>query len=276
MHFSFEKERIRRKIYPKGGLDLKVGVFDSGVGGLTVLRAIKEKFPNLDLYYLGDTARVPYGSKSPETVVRYSLDCAEFLSERSVDVLVVACNTASSYALDVLRNTLPIPVVGVVEPGVKRALSVTKGRVGVIGTSATIRSGAYQRKLRDAGVEVLSRACPLFVPLVEEGLVEGDIAERVVKLYLEEFREGKVDTLILGCTHYPLLKDTIQKFLGNVNVVDSSDAVAEELSLLVEDEGSGRVELFFTDMSQNLNRLIELILGRKLEPEIVSEWVHRA
>ncbi len=255
---------------------MKVGVFDSGVGGLTVLRAIKEKFPNLDLYYLGDTARVPYGSKSPETVVRYSLDCAEFLSERSVDVLVVACNTASSYALDVLRNTLPIPVVGVVEPGVKKALSVTKGKVGVIGTSATIRSGAYQRKLRDAGVEVLSRACPLFVPLVEEGLVEGDIAERVVKLYLEEFREGKVDTLILGCTHYPLLKDTIQKFLGNVNVVDSSDAVAEELSLLVEDEGSGKVELFFTDMSQNLNRLIELILGRKLEPEIVSEWVHRA
>lgn len=250
-------------------------MFDSGVGGLSVLRAIREKFSSIDLYYLGDTARVPYGTKSPDTVIRYSIECAEFLSERSVDVLVVACNTASSYALETLTTMLTIPVLGVVEPGVRKALSLTKGRVGVIGTSATIKSEAYQHRLREAGVEVFSKACPLFVPLVEEGLVEGDITERVVEFYLKEFREKGIDTLILGCTHYPLLKNTIKSFLRGTEVVDSSDAVAEELSSLVKDEGQGAIELFFTDRSQNLEDLIELILGDRLKPEILSDWTHR-
>jgi glutamate racemase len=255
---------------------LKVGIFDSGVGGLTVLRAIREMFPKVEILYLGDTARVPYGTKSPETVVRYSMECAEFLLEKSVDVLVVACNTASSYALDTLRDNLSIPVVGVVEPGVRKALSLTKGKVGVIGTSATIRSGVYQKKLEEAGAEVLSRDCPLFVPLVEEGLVEGEITERVVELYLGEFKERGIDTLILGCTHYPLLKGVIRRFLPGVQVVDSSDAVAEELEGLVRDEGEGRTELFFTNRSQNLDQLIEIILGERLKPCVVSDGVHRA
>ncbi|RLJ71300.1 glutamate racemase [Hydrogenivirga caldilitoris] len=255
---------------------MKIGVFDSGVGGLTVLRAIRKRFSRVDIYYLGDTARVPYGTKSPETVIRYSLECAEFLSERSIDVLVVACNTASSYALDTLRATLSVPVIGVVEPGVTKALSCTRGIVGVIGTSATIKSNAYQSRLKAAGVEVYSKACPLFVPLVEEGLLEGEITQRVIEMYLKEFKDIGIDTLILGCTHYPLLKGAIQEFLGNVEVVDSSDAVAEELSCIVRDEGNAKTELFFTDMSQNLENLIEVILGNKLQPKILKEWAHRA
>ncbi len=254
---------------------MRVGIFDSGVGGLTVLRSIRERFPSLDIVYLGDTARVPYGNRSPDTVIRYSLECAGFLVEKEIDVLVVACNTASSYALDTLSRELFIPVVGVVSPGVKTALSMTSGRVGVIGTSATIRSGSYQKALKRYGVDVFAKACPLFVPLVEEGLVEGDIAERIVELYLKELKDVGVDTLILGCTHYPLLKGVIERFMEGTKVVDSSEAVARELDNLVTDTGEGRTELYFTDRSQNLERLIELILGKAVLPNIVSEGIHK-
>ena len=250
-------------------------MFDSGVGGLTVLRAIRDRFSSLDLVYLGDTARVPYGNKSRETVIRYSLECAEFLVSKGVEVLVVACNTASSQALEALRDSLDIPVIGVVEPGVKKALSYTRGRVGVIGTRATVRSGAYQSLLEGSGVEVFSKACPLFVPLVEEGLLEGEIAEKVVEMYLLEFKEKRVDTLILGCTHYPLLKGLIQRFLPDTNVVDSSEAVASELDGLVKDEGSGKTELYFTDRSQNLESLIEIILGEPTEVRVLTEGLSR-
>ena len=254
---------------------MKVGVFDSGVGGLTVLRAIRDRFRNLDLVYLGDTARVPYGNKSRETVVRYSLECAEFLISKGVEVLVVACNTASSQAIEALRDNLDVPVLGVVEPGVRKALESTKGRVGVIGTQATIKSGAYQRLLEGSGVEVFSKACPLFVPLVEEGLLEGEIPEKVVAMYLQEFRDKGIDTLILGCTHYPLLKKLIQDFLPGVKVVDSSEAVAVELESVVRNEGSGKTELYFTDRSQNLNRLLEIILGKPAEACILEEDLSR-
>lgn len=250
-------------------------MFDSGVGGLTVLRAIRERFGSVDLVYLGDTARVPYGNKSKETVVRYSLECAEFLISKGVEALVVACNTASSQAIDALRDNLDIPVLGVVEPGVRKALQFTKGMVGVIGTQATIRSGAYQKLLEEAGVEVISKACPLFVPLVEEGLLDGEITRGVVSMYLEGFKKRCVDTLILGCTHYPLLKGPIQDFLPEVVVVDSSEAVAAELGALIENEGSGRTELYFTDRSQNLDTLIRIILGEPVDANIVSEGVHR-
>jgi glutamate racemase len=204
---------------------LNIGVFDSGVGGLTVLRAIRKRFPHVNLFYLGDTARVPYGTRSPETVIRYSLECAEFLMGKDIDILVVACNTASSYALKELRNALPIPVKGVVEPGVKKALEVTKGKVGIIGTRATITSGAYQNLLQVNGIDVHAHACPLFVPLVEEGITEGPIAESVVRHYLRGFKEAGIDTLILGCTHYPLLKGVISRFLEGVEVIDSSEAI---------------------------------------------------
>ncbi len=252
---------------------LKVGVFDSGVGGLTVLRALRNTLPSVDLIYLGDTARVPYGGRSRETVIRYSLECAEFLSSQGIDALVVACNTASSYAVDDLSKNLDIPVVGVVEPGVKSAVAVSKGKVGVIGTSATINSGTYQRLLRDHGVEVLSKACPLFVPLVEEGVLAGEIVDRVVDMYLRDLKEAGVDTLILGCTHYPLLKTSIQKFMEGVNIVDSSRSVAEVLKEIIPNEGDGGLELFFTDRSQNLDKLIEIAFGDKVEPNIIQEGV---
>ncbi len=238
---------------------MRVGIFDSGVGGLTVLGAIRKLFPQVDIVYLGDTARVPYGNRSPETVIRYSLECADFLLGRDIDVLVVACNTASSYSLDALSEFSDVPVVGVVEPGVKEALRHTEGRVGVIGTRATVKSGSYQRLLRSFGAQVFAKSCPLFVPLVEEGLLEGEITERVARMYLEELK-GKIDTLILGCTHYPLLKPVIRKVLDGIHIVDSSEAVAKELLDLVEDEGSGATELFFTDNYQNLEEIIERIL----------------
>jgi len=249
---------------------LKVGVFDSGVGGLTVLKAIRKRFPNLDLIYLGDTARVPYGNRSPETVIRYSLECAGFLMERGIDVLVVACNTASSYAIDELKKSFPVPVIGVVEPGVREAVRVSRGKVGVIGTRATVKSGSYQRLLKEAGLEVIAKACPLFVPLVEEGIVEGDIAESVVRMYLEDFRRLGVDTLILGCTHYPLLKGVISKVLDGVHIVDSSEAVARDLDGVVLDEGEGTTEVYFTDRSQDLERIVELIMGERIQPVLVE------
>ncbi len=252
---------------------MKVGIFDSGVGGLTVLKAVRSMFPRLDIVYVGDTARVPYGNRSPQRVVRYSLECARFLMDKGVEVLVVACNTASSYAVDTLKTTLGIPVLGVVEPGVKKAIEETSGRVGVIGTTATIRSGAYQRELIKRGIEVFSKACPLFVPLVEEGLLEGEITRRVVDMYLRELRSSGIDTLILGCTHYPLLKKEIGDYMRGVKIIDSSDAVAQALESMVRDEGNASTELFFTDESQNLTYLVELILGSKFEPQIVSQLV---
>lgn len=242
---------------------------------MTVLRAIRNRFSRIDLIYLGDTARVPYGNKSKETVIRYSIECAEFLMSKGIDVLVVACNTASSQALDVLREKLEVPVLGVVEPGVKKALEVTRGKVGVIGTRSTIRSEAYQKLLRKAGVEVFSKACPLLVPLVEEGLLDGEITRGVVRMYLEELKEQGIDTLILGCTHYPLLKGPIQDFLPSVAIVDSSDTVAAELEPLVHNEGSARTELYFTDKSQNLEDLIRIILGELREVSLLPTDVVR-
>ncbi|HIQ30872.1 MAG TPA: glutamate racemase [Aquifex aeolicus] len=248
---------------------MRIGIFDSGVGGLTVLKAIRDRYAEADIIYLGDTARVPYGNKSEETVIRYSMECADFLLSKGIDILVVACNTASSYAINPLRERFSIPVVGVVKPGVKLALSLTNGRVGVIGTLTTIRSGSYQIPLKEAGVEVFARACPLLVPLVEEGLFEGEIVRKVVSMYLKDLK-GKIDTLILGCTHYPLLKNVIQDFLGDVLIVDSSKAVACELEGFVKGGGGAKTELFFTDMSPNLPTLVEIILGQPLEIKAVS------
>lgn len=249
---------------------MKIGVFDSGIGGLTVLRSLICLYPKVDFVYLGDTARVPYGNKSAQTVIRYSMECAEFLMGEGIDLLVVACNTASSYALKTLRETLSVPVFGVIEPGVKRALEVTKGRVGVIGTKATISSNAYRELLESKGVKVFQKACPLFVPLVEEGLVEGNLVEGIVKHYLEELKEKSVDTLILGCTHYPLLKPVIESFMGEeVKVIDSAMTLAFEVKPFVLDEGSSSLHIYFTDLSPSLEDLIEFILGKVQKPELV-------
>ena len=246
---------------------MKIGIFDSGVGGLTVLKAIRNRYKNVDIVYLGDTARVPYGIKSKETVIRYSLECANFLIDEGIELLVVACNTASAYSIEVLKEKLNIPVFGVIEPGVEEALRSSKTKkIGVIGTQATIKSNSYQEKLSKKGAKVYAKACPLFVPLVEEGLIKGDITRKVIEYYLKDFKNNGVDTLILGCTHYPLLKEEISNFLEKVKVIDSSEAVSKSLENFIKDEGSSSLRLFFTDFSQNLEFLIELILGEKHEP----------
>ncbi len=251
---------------------MKIGVFDSGVGGLTVLKALRDKYTEVDFVYLGDTARVPYGNKSAQTVIRYSLEGAEFLLSEGVDLLIIACNTASSYALDVLRENISIPVFGVIEPGVRRALETTKNRrVGVIGTKATVSSDAYGRLLRSKGIEVFQKACPLFVPLVEEGILNGDIAQRIVEYYLTELKDKDIDTLILACTHYPLLKPVIEEFMGeSVKVVDSAESTALEITPFVERSGSSSLSLYFTDHSPSLNFLIELILGEPIDYKLLT------
>jgi len=207
-----------------------IGIFDSGVGGLTVLKEVVRVLPQEDTIYLGDTARVPYGSKSPETVIRYSRQIARYLLGRDVKLLVVACNTASAVALATLKQELSIPIVGVIEPGARAAVQATvSGKVGVIGTAATIGSSAYTKAIKriNPDIEVVTRACPLFVPLAEEGWVDNEVARLTARAYLGGLREQGVDTLVLGCTHYPILKGTIAEVMGpDVTLVDSAEQTA--------------------------------------------------
>ncbi len=209
----------------------RIGICDSGVGGLTVQRAILDALPTVDTVYLGDTARVPYGTRSAETVIQYSLRNARLLARQGIDLLVVACNTASAVALPALRAELPFPVLGVVEPGARAAARATRrGRIGVIGTQGTVASGAYQAALRRErpDAEVIARACPLFVPLAEEGWTDpGDeVVRGIVHRYLAPVRDAGVDTLVLGCTHYPLLERAIAAELPGIRLVDSARAIA--------------------------------------------------
>lgn len=219
---------------------LPVGVFDSGIGGLTVAREIMRQMPNEKIVYFGDTARVPYGNKSRETVRKYSEQIVRFLLSQEVKAIVVACNTASAYALPEIEKHCPVPIIGVVEPGAKTAAGITKvGRIGVIGTSATVSSGIYteciRRILPDA--QVLGRACPLFVPLVEEGLWEDPVTEEIARRYLQELMDEGIDTLILGCTHYPLIRRTIGKVVGeSVQLVNPAYETARELQQLLARE----------------------------------------
>jgi glutamate racemase len=252
-----------------------IGVFDSGVGGLTVLKALMERLPHESTLYLGDTARVPYGTKSGEVVTRYSLKNAQFLLERGIKLLVVACNTASAVALPALSAALPVPVLGVIAPGARAALRRTKGGgVGVIGTPGTIRSGAYQRELLAAepGVRVKARACPLFVPLAEEGWTGGDVPLLVAREYLTEFARDGVDTLVLGCTHYPLLKGVIAEVVGpRVALVDSAEATAEAVEALLTESralaptGSTTAHGYFvTDVPERFVEVGARFLGRPI------------
>ncbi|MFZ5471170.1 MAG: glutamate racemase [Myxococcota bacterium] len=251
-----------------------IGVFDSGVGGLTVLKALTERLPQESTVYLGDTARVPYGTKSPEVVTRYSLQNAEFLLARRIKLLVVACNTASAVALPELKAKLGIPVLGVIEPGAQTAAKLSRsGVIGVVGTWGTVSSGAYQRALEAArpGVQVKARACPLFVPLAEEGWVNGEVPRLVTTEYLSEFAHG-IDTLVLGCTHYPLLRGVIGEVVGpKVALVDSAEATAEAAAQLLADAdllatGLRAVErhYFVTDVPERFLAVGERFLGRPL------------
>jgi len=245
----------------------RIGIFDSGVGGLTVQKAILARLPGLDTVYLGDTARVPYGSKSPEVVTQYSLRNARFLVAREIELLVVACNTASAVALPALREALAIPVLGVVEPGARVAARASRtGRIGVIGTASTVASGAYQRAIAAArpGADVFAMACPLLVPLAEEGWTDPDdeVVRLVARRYLAPFLEARVDTLVLGCTHYPLLKGAIGRELPGVTLVDSADAIADEVAAQVgPGDGVAQHRFFVTDTPARFLGVAERFLG---------------
>ncbi len=233
-----------------------IGIFDSGLGGLTVQSEITKLLPGEDTIYLGDTARVPYGTKSAETVTRYSIEIADFLTTLNIKILVVACNTASAYAIEALSDKLDIPVVGVIKPGAMSAVRATKAKkIGVIGTEGTIRSGAYVQAVKeiDPDIEVQVKACPLFVPLVEEGFLDSEITELAAREYLALFTDGALDALVLGCTHYPLLKGVISKTLGpGVSLIDSAEATAAEVGRVLKErallnDGEGTHRFFVTD-----------------------------
>ena len=218
-----------------------IGVFDSGVGGLTVAREIMRQIPDERIVYFGDTARVPYGSKSPNTIIRYSRQIIRFLRTKNVKAIVVACNTASAFALETIKPELDIPIIGVVKPGAKVAAQTTQnGKIGVIGTEGTIRSEIYTKTIHrgNKDAQVMGRACPLFVPLVEEGWIKDPVTVAVAERYLQPFKESDIDTLILGCTHYPLLRSTVREIMGEgVNLVNPAYETAVELRRLLAEQG---------------------------------------
>lgn len=254
--------------------DAPIGVFDSGFGGLTVVREIMRQIPNEKIVYFGDTARVPYGSKSKETITRFSRQIAHFLQTQNVKTIVVACNTASAYALDELEKEIDIPIIGVVKPGAKVAADVTKnGKIGVIATNATIGSEIYTTYIREIKpeVSVTGKACPLFVPLVEEGLLEDPVTDEIASRYLLELIDIDIDTLILGCTHYPLIRNTIQRVVGDkVTLVNPAYETARELKLLLEkqgllqdrkpDLGENRYQFFVSDGAEKFKTFANSIL----------------
>ncbi len=236
-----------------------IGVFDSGIGGLTVVKALRDLLPNEKIFYLGDTARVPYGGKSASTVERYSLEMTDMLVDEGVKTIVIACNSASAVALPKLEKTLSVPVVGVIKPGAQAAIAATRNRhIGVIGTRATIKSGAYERALRelDPKIDISARACPLLVPFIEEGWLEDDLTDQIIARYLEPLVREGVDTLVLGCTHYPLLIDALSRALGDrVKLVDSAHNCATAVEELLDRQQlrtpsgtSGGLEVALTDL----------------------------
>lgn len=252
-----------------------IGIFDSGIGGLTVLREIRREVPGEDLVYFGDTAHVPYGTKSKETITKFSIDIMKFLQHFDVKLVVVACNTASSLALDTLKDKFPIPTIGVIEPGAREAVAKTKnGRIGVIGTKATIGSGAYETAIKriDEDAHVYSQACPLFVPFVEEGWLDGEVVSKVAHTYLEQLQSFDIDTLILGCTHYPLLADAIRRILGDgVTLVNSAEETAKEARRLLAElklsetpSRSQKTYFYVSDEPEQFRTLGERFLGTSI------------
>lgn len=258
-----------------------IGVFDSGIGGLTVLREITRLLPAENTIYLGDTARVPYGSKSKETVERYSFEVANFLLKHGIKMLVAACNTASAYAVPRLKKELNIPVIGVIEPGAMAAVKATRiKKIGVIGTEGTIRSSAYTSAIKALRpeAETFTKACPLFVPLVEEGWANDRVTAMVAERYLGELKTSGIDTLVLGCTHYPLLKDTIGDVMGeDVTLIDSAASTAEEVKRilmetgLLNGSGHGSHRFFVTDSPERFLTVGRRFFGDRLEGAELAE-----
>jgi glutamate racemase len=253
---------------------LSIGMFDSGIGGLTVLKEVKKLLPSEHILYLGDSARLPYGNKSPQTITKYALESAIFLLTKGIKILVIACNTSSALALDILKKKLPIPVLGVIYPAAVEAVQYTKTKkIGVIGTKATINSMAYGKAIHklDPQIEVLAKPCPLFVPIVEEGLENDKIAVYMAKKYLKDIQHSGIDTLVMGCTHYPILEHVIEKVMGrNVTIVNTGRETAKEVKQSLEEKGilnnagKGGCEYFVTDSPDTFRE----IGGRFLREEI--------
>ncbi len=253
-----------------------IGIFDSGIGGLTVLKEVRVQMPAEEIVYFGDTAHLPYGTKSKETITKFSLDNVQFLNSFNTKMVIVACNTASSLSLDALKERSSIPIIGVIEPGARQALSKTKnGRIGIIGTKATIGSGSYEANLKrfDSGVKVYSEACPLFVPFVEEGWLEGEVVEKVAKTYLSPLKAFGIDTLILGCTHYPLLTEVIQNIIGDkVQLINSAKETAKEAAELLSklnaqnqaQDTRSETQFYVSDEPEQFRVLGERFLGRPI------------
>lgn len=257
-----------------------IGVFDSGLGGLTSVRELMRVLPNESIIYFGDTARLPYGSKSRTTVTRFAVEIASFLVRQNVKCLLVACNTASSYALETLTGRLDIPVTGVIQPAVDKAVTGSPhGRIGVIGTLGTVSSLAYPNAIEKLapGASVISRACPMFVPLIEEGWVDHDITRAVAREYLAELSSGHVESLILACTHYPLISPLLGEVMGPaVTLVDSGAEAARALAALLRERGqlsSGEPahRFFISDEPHSFRRIAQAFLGRELPPTVVVD-----
>ncbi len=252
-----------------------IGIFDSGVGGLTVVAKMQEILPKENLVYFGDTARVPYGTKSKETVTKFSVENVEFLMEHNVKLVIVACNTASSLSLDFLKRCFKVPIIGVIEPGAREAASVTRNdRIGVIGTHATVSSGAYEKAIKKINprYSVFTQACPLFVPLVEEGWVDKAVTDSVAQIYLKPLKRRSVDTLILGCTHYPILRGVLRKNMGQgVILIDSAREVAREAREILDASGllngsgsKGKYKFFVSDEPNRFIRIGEQFLKKRI------------
>jgi len=267
-----------------------IGLFDSGIGGLTVVRQLMLRLPREHILYFGDSARVPYGIKSPDTVTRFSIENTRFLVRRDIKYLVVACNTASAMALPILQRRFEVPMIGVIEPGVRAAVSTTANKkIGVIGTTGTIASGAYERMILDLdpACTVVEAPCPLFVPLAEEGWTEGAVVEQIAHIYLDPLKESGIDTLILGCTHYPLLKESIARVIGpQVTLIDTAEETVrlvrrelERLKLLRlegsggEDNGEGERRFYLSDIPAQFSRVGGRFLG---QPILEVEWVDQS
>lgn len=248
-----------------------IGVFDSGVGGLTVAREITRQLPNESIVYFGDTARVPYGSKSKDTIIRYSRQIVRFLRTKDVKAIVVACNTASAFALDTIEKELDIPIMGVVKPGAKSAIENTKNkRIGIIGTEGTIKSELYTEYIHgiDSEITVIGRPCPLFVPLVEEGMLHDAVTDEIASRYLEELKNQNIDSLILGCTHYPLLISTVGKIMGEkVTLVNpayetavSLDALLKQNEIKADDKAEPKYEFYVSDAAEKFKSFANSIM----------------
>jgi glutamate racemase len=258
-----------------------IGVFDSGVGGLTVVKQIMKVMPHENIVYFGDTARVPYGTKSKEAVTKYSKQNVRFLLSKGVKAIIVACNTASSNSMDAMREAFDVPIFGVVVPGVEEAVQATKNKkIGVIGTAGTVRSGAYEKLIleKDSEMQVFTKACPLFVPLAEEGWTDNEVSRQAAKRYLDELVEKGIDSLVLGCTHYPLLKRCIGTTVGeDIKLVDPAKATAirvmnflGERNQLNQEEAEGKKQFYLSDSTDMFQFVCEKALKFPYQPEIID------